>query len=32
VRAVRDAGFARVSVDLKGFRSGSLNVLSTAGA
>lgn len=32
VRAVRDAGFARVSVDLNGFRSGSLNVLSAAGA
>jgi uncharacterized protein len=25
--AVRDAGFARVSLDLRGFRSGSLNVL-----
>ena len=25
--AVRDAGFARVAVDLRGFRSGSLNVL-----
>lgn len=32
VRAVRDAGFARVSVDLAGFRSGSLNVLGAAGA
>jgi len=32
VRAVRDAGFARVSVDLRGFRSGSLNVLGAAGA
>ena len=28
VRAVRDAGFARVALDLRGFRSGSLNVLS----
>ena len=27
-RAVRDAGFARVALDLRGFRSGSLNVLS----
>ncbi len=27
LRAVRAAGFARVSVDLRGFRSGSLNVL-----
>lgn len=26
-RAVREAGFARVAVDLRGFRSGSLNVL-----
>jgi uncharacterized protein len=25
--AVRDAGFARVAIDLRGFRSGSLNVL-----
>ena len=25
--AVRAAGFARVAVDLRGFRSGSLNVL-----
>ncbi len=25
---VRDAGFARVAIDLRGFRSGSLNVLS----
>ena len=32
VRAVRDAGFARVSVDLQGFRSGSLNILGAAGA
>ena len=32
VRAVRGAGFDRVSVDLKGFRSGSLNVLGAAGA
>jgi uncharacterized protein len=27
VRAVRACGFARVAIDLKGFRSGSLNVL-----
>jgi uncharacterized protein len=27
-RAVRDAGYARVALDLRGFRSGSLNVLS----
>jgi uncharacterized protein len=27
-RAVRSAGFARVAVDLRGFRSGSLNVLA----
>ena len=27
VRAVRDAGFLRVAIDLRGFRSGSLNVL-----
>jgi uncharacterized protein len=27
-QAVRDAGFARVALDLRGFRSGSLNVLS----
>jgi uncharacterized protein len=27
LRAVREAGFARVSLDLRGFRSGSLNVL-----
>lgn len=26
--AVREAGFARVAIDLRGFRSGSLNVLS----
>ena len=26
--AVRDAGFARVTIDLRGFRSGSLNVLA----
>ena len=26
-RAVRDAGYARVALDLRGFRSGSLNVL-----
>lgn len=26
-RAVREAGFARVAIDLRGFRSGSLNVL-----
>lgn len=30
--AVRGAGFARVSVDLRGFRSGSLNVIAPAGA
>jgi len=29
--AVRGAGFARVAVDLKGFRSGSLTVLGAAG-
>ena len=28
VAAVRGAGFARVAIDLRGFRSGSLNVLS----
>jgi len=28
--AVRGAGFARVSVDLAGFRSGSLNVIGAA--
>jgi pyridinium-3,5-biscarboxylic acid mononucleotide sulfurtransferase len=27
-QVVRDAGFARVAIDLRGFRSGSLNVLS----
>ena len=27
VRAVREAGFSRVALDLRGFRSGSLNVL-----
>jgi PP-loop superfamily ATP-utilizing enzyme len=27
VAAARGAGFARVAVDLRGFRSGSLNVL-----
>jgi uncharacterized protein len=27
-RAVAEAGFARVAVDLRGFRSGSLNILS----
>ena len=27
-RALRDSGFARVTLDLRGFRSGSLNVLS----
>lgn len=26
-RAVREAGFARVAIDLRGFRSGSLNIL-----
>jgi uncharacterized protein len=26
--AVRSAGFARVAIDLRGFRSGSLNVLA----
>jgi hypothetical protein len=26
-RAMHDAGFARVAIDLRGFRSGSLNVL-----
>lgn len=31
-RAVRDAGFARVALDLAGFRSGSLNVLSAVRA
>jgi pyridinium-3,5-biscarboxylic acid mononucleotide sulfurtransferase len=30
--AVRDAGFARVALDLRGFRSGSLNVLHGVGA
>ena len=30
--AVRGAGFRRVSVDLRGFRSGSLNALRAAGA
>ena len=30
--AVRDAGFARVTVDLRGFRSGSLNVLGGVSA
>jgi uncharacterized protein len=30
--AVRGAGFARVAVDLRGFRSGSLNVLAGVGA
>jgi pyridinium-3,5-biscarboxylic acid mononucleotide sulfurtransferase len=29
---VRDAGFARVALDLRGFRSGSLNVLHGVGA
>jgi uncharacterized protein len=32
VRAVRESGFARVSLDLRGFRSGSLNVLATVSA
>ena len=27
VRVVREAGFARVAIDLRGFRSGSLNIL-----
>lgn len=31
-RAVRAAGFARVAIDLRGFRSGSLNVLEGVGA
>ena len=31
-RAVRAGGFLRVCVDLQGFRSGSLNVLSGVGA
>ena len=31
-RAVRAAGFARVCLDLRGFRSGSLNVLGGVGA
>jgi uncharacterized protein len=31
-RAVRDAGFRRVALDLRGFRSGSLNVLSGVSA
>lgn len=30
--AVREAGFARVAMDLRGFRSGSLNVIAPAGA
>ncbi|HVE79324.1 MAG TPA: ATP-dependent sacrificial sulfur transferase LarE [Gemmatimonadaceae bacterium] len=30
--AVRSAGFARVTLDLRGFRSGSLNVLAGVGA
>jgi uncharacterized protein len=30
--AVRRAGFARVAIDLRGFRSGSLNVLSGVAA
>ena len=30
--AVRGAGFARVAIDLRGFRSGSLNVLAGVGA
>jgi uncharacterized protein len=32
VRAVREAGFARVALDLRGFRSGSLNVLQGVSA
>ena len=31
-RAVSAAGYARVAVDLRGFRSGSLNVLAGVGA
>lgn len=31
-RAVREAGFARVTLDLRGFRSGSLNVLEGVSA
>jgi pyridinium-3,5-biscarboxylic acid mononucleotide sulfurtransferase len=31
-RVVREAGFKRVAVDLRGFRSGSLNVLEGVGA
>jgi uncharacterized protein len=31
-RAVREAGFARVALDLRGFRSGSLNVLAGVSA
>lgn len=31
-RAVRPAGFARVALDLRGFRSGSLNILGGVGA
>ena len=30
--AMRDAGFARVAIDIRGFRSGSLNVLHGVGA
>lgn len=32
LRAVREAGFARAAVDLRGFRSGSLNVLQGVSA
>jgi uncharacterized protein len=32
IAAVRQAGFQRVSIDLRGFRSGSLNVLHGVGA
>lgn len=31
-RAVRQAGYRRVAIDLRGFRSGSLNVMVTTGA
>jgi uncharacterized protein len=30
--AVRNAGFSRVAIDLRGFRSGSLNVLGGVSA
>ena len=32
IAAIRGAGFARVAVDLRGFRSGSLNILSEVSA